>query len=380
MKNTRRSFAAILSGLALAGPLLCADEKATTLAGIHVSFKLDPRLTTGVYGGERWISGPTYTGATAQDTVEAKAQGADAKGRLIPITPEWIPADPEMATVSPSRGEAVKIIVKRPGESRLKVTAQGISTELSIKAEQVNDFLQLEISQSAVKAPAPESPRFKDDDEKLSYALGLDVGARLRQQWLEVAPDLYMQGLKDGLAGREPLLTEAEARLTVRELVIKRQTARQAQLAEANTKEGEAFLRANQAKDGVITLKSGLQYKVLKAGHGKRPTPDDTVLCRYRGTLIDGTEVETSYKRNTPVAVALKSVMKGWSEALQLMPVGSKWQLFIPAALAYGEQGAPRVHVGPNAALILEIELVSIQDASVEKSQATHKVSAARKR
>jgi FKBP-type peptidyl-prolyl cis-trans isomerase len=353
--------------LALGGTLLAAEQEP---AGIRVSFKLDPRLATAPYGGERWVSGPTYNGASAQDTVEARAQGVDAKGRLIPIRPEWIPLDPEMVTVSPAQGDAVKIIVTRPGESRLQVTAQGISTELTIKAARLDNFMQVDIAQPEVKMPvAPESSPFKGDKEKLSYALGLDVGGRLRLQSLEVAPDLYFQGLEDGLAGREPLLSQAEARLTVRDLVLKQQTAWQAQLAEKNQKEEAAFLRANQAKDGVVTLESGLQYKVLKAGGGRKPTLDDTVLCRYRGTLIDGTQFDSSYKRSTPVPIALKSVIKGWSQALQLMPVGSKWQLFIPAGLAYGEQGAPRAHIGPHAALIFEIELVSIQDRSIEKAQ-----------
>ena len=134
------------------------------------------------------------------------------------------------------------------------------------------------------------------------------------------------------------------------------------QQAAANKTEGEAFLAANKAKEGVVTLPSGLQYKILTAGTGPKPTASDSVVCNYRGTLIDGTEFDSSYKRGKPVTFGVGQVIKGWTEALQLMPVGSKWQLFIPSSLAYGEGGEPRGGIGPNATLIFEVELLSIQD------------------
>jgi len=134
----------------------------------------------------------------------------------------------------------------------------------------------------------------------------------------------------------------------------------QKEFAEQNKKYGEAFLAANKAKDGVVVLPSGLQYKVLREGDGKKPGLDDNVRCNYRGTLLDGSEIDSSYKRNEPSTLPLKGVIKGWTEVLQLMPVGSKWQIFVPSELAYGERGNGR-NIGPNATLIFEVELLSIQ-------------------
>ena len=132
-------------------------------------------------------------------------------------------------------------------------------------------------------------------------------------------------------------------------------------VAEPNKKEGEAFLAANKTKEGVITLPSGLQYKVLTEGNGPKPTVTDTVVCNYRGTRINGAEFDSSYKRGEPTSFQVNRVIRGWTEALQLMPVGSKWQLFIPSDLAYGERGTPGGDIGPNSALIFEVELISIQ-------------------
>ena len=137
------------------------------------------------------------------------------------------------------------------------------------------------------------------------------------------------------------------------------------QAGDANKKEGEAFLAANKGKDGVVTLPSGLQYKILTAGTGPKPTASDSVVCNYRGTLINGTEFDSSYKRGQPATFPVTGVIKGWTEALQLMPVGSKWQLFIPSDLAYGERGAG-ADIGPNSTLIFEVELLSIEDKSAK--------------
>ena len=135
----------------------------------------------------------------------------------------------------------------------------------------------------------------------------------------------------------------------------------------ANSKEGTAFLAANKSKEGVVTLPSGLQYKILKAGTGPKPTASDTVVCNYSGTLISGKEFDSSYKRGQPATFPVSGVIKGWTEALQLMPVGSKWQLFIPSDLAYGERGAGG-DIGPDSTLIFEVELLSIQDKSKDKA------------
>ena len=158
-------------------------------------------------------------------------------------------------------------------------------------------------------------------------------------------------------------MTEAEAQAVLTQLqadMRKKQEEKTQQAGEANQKEGEAFLAANKAKPGVVTLPSGLQYKILKEGTGPKPTATDSVVCNYQGTLINGTEFDSSYKRGEPATFPVNGVIKGWTEALQLMPVGSKWQLFIPPDLAYGARGAG-ADIGPNATLIFEVELLSIK-------------------
>ncbi len=211
---------------------------------------------------------------------------------------------------------------------------------------------------------AQDSPELKSPKEKISYALGMDLGNQVKKQPIEINPELFIQGLKDTLLGGKMLMTEQEARATLTELqkeMVQKQQAQAAATAEKNKAEGEAFLAKNKAAEGVVTLPSGLQYKILKAGDGKKPVLEDTVVCNYRGTLINGTEFDSSFKRNEPATFPVKGVIKGWTEALQLMPVGSKWQLFVPSNLAYGERGAGGV-IGPNATLIFEVELLSIKD------------------
>jgi FKBP-type peptidyl-prolyl cis-trans isomerase FklB len=212
---------------------------------------------------------------------------------------------------------------------------------------------------AAQERPVPNSPK-----ERLSYALGMDLGNQLRRQSVEVDPNVFVSGLKDALSGGKTLLTEEEVRAAISALQneLRRRQAEAAKVVgEKNKAEGEAFLAQNKGKEGVVTLESGLQYKILKAGEGKKPAAGDTVVCNYRGTLIDGTEFDSSYKRNQPATFQVTGVIKGWTEALQLMPVGSKWQLFVPSNLAYGERGAGGV-IGPNATLIFEVELVSIKE------------------
>ena len=194
----------------------------------------------------------------------------------------------------------------------------------------------------------------------------MSLGSTLRQQSVEVDLSILMTGVKDSLAGRKTLLTEDEERTVLTALkaeVRKKQEEKMAQAGEANTKEGQAFLAANKSKDGVVTLPSGLQYKILQAGTGPKPTTTDSVVCNYRGTLINGTEFDSSYKRGQPATFPVSGVIKGWTEALQLMPAGSKWQLFVPAELAYGARGAGP-GIGPNSTLVFEVELISIQGKS----------------
>jgi FKBP-type peptidyl-prolyl cis-trans isomerase len=201
--------------------------------------------------------------------------------------------------------------------------------------------------------------------QKASYAIGMNWGTGLHRQGIDVDGAALIQGMKDALAGGKTLLTEDEARSALMQLqkeMQEKQQAKAAQEGEANKKEGDAFLAANKTKEGVVVLPSGLQYKILTPGTGPKPTASDSVVCNYKGTLIDGTEFDSSYKRGEPATFPVTGVIKGWTEALQLMPVGSKWQLFIPPDLAYGPRGTPGGPIGPNATLIFEVELISIKD------------------
>ena len=219
-------------------------------------------------------------------------------------------------------------------------------------------------------AAKPATPlTLKTQKDKLSYAIGMNIGAGMKKDGLDIDPTILSQGVKDALAGTKPLMTETEAQTVMTEfrteLMKKKQEAAQ-HVSEANKQEGQQFLAANKSKEGVITLPSGLQYKILKEGTGPKPTAADTVTVNYRGTLINGTEFDSSYKRNEPATFGVGQVIKGWTEALQLMPVGSKWQLFIPSDLAYGER-SPGAEIGPNSTLIFDVELLSINEKA--KSQ-----------
>ena len=223
-------------------------------------------------------------------------------------------------------------------------------------------------------APAPESQSasaFKTQKDKVSYAIGMNVGSTLHRQGVDIDPKVLQQGLQDALAGGKTLLSEEEERAVLTELqadMRKKQQEKMQQAREANKKDGEAFLAANKAKEGVVTLPSGLQYKVITTGTGPKPTASDSVVCNYRGTLIDGKEFDSSYKRGQPATFPVSGVIKGWTEALQLMPVGSKWQLFVPSELGYGERGTG-ADIGPNATLIFEVELLSIQAKDADKDK-----------
>jgi FKBP-type peptidyl-prolyl cis-trans isomerase FklB len=209
----------------------------------------------------------------------------------------------------------------------------------------------------------------KTQKDRFSYSLGMNLGASLHKQAVPVDPAILARGLRDALAGGKTLLTEDEARATLMEVqndLRKKQQEKMQLAGDANKKEGEAFLAANKGKEGVVALPDGLQYKILKQGTGPKPTAGDSVVCNYRGMLINGTEFDSSYKRGQPATFPISGVIKGWTEALPLMPVGSKWQLFIPSDLAYAERGAGS-DIGPNATLIFELELLSIQDKSQEK-------------
>ena len=216
----------------------------------------------------------------------------------------------------------------------------------------------------AVHGMAQDSAILKTQGDKVSYSMGLDIGRMLKMQGVDVDLELLTKGLKDAYIGNQALLTDEEM-LEVLSTFKKEFLTKQQELAkqqgEKNKKEGEIFLETNKKKEGVQTLPSGLQYKVVKAGSGKKPTTTDTVTVHYRGTLIDGKEFDSSYLRGKPATFPVNAVIPGWTEALPLMEEGAKWELFIPSNLAYGERGAGR-DIGPNATLIFEVELISIEE------------------
>ncbi len=204
---------------------------------------------------------------------------------------------------------------------------------------------------------------FKTEKENTSYALGLVLGRNWKTQSIDVDVEIFAQALRDSLAGKKLLMTDEQAQRTMvllQRKVMAEREEKAKELAAKNKKNGEAFLEKNKNKEGVVTLKSGLQYKVIKEGDGPMPKQTDTVMVNYRGTLIDGTEFDSSAKSGGPVALTVNGVIAGMSEALKLMKVGSKWQLFIPSDLAYGER-SPSPAIGPSSVLIFEVELVSIK-------------------
>jgi FKBP-type peptidyl-prolyl cis-trans isomerase FklB len=199
------------------------------------------------------------------------------------------------------------------------------------------------------------------EKDKQSYAIGLNVGQSLHRDGIVVDPRIVVRGLQDAMAGGKVLLTDDQIKTVMTDLknqVHQQQEAKRQAALGTNKKDGAAFLAANATKPGVVTLPSGLQYKILVAGTGPKPAADDRVVCNYRGMLLDNTEFDSSYKRGQPATFPVTGVIKGWTEALQLMPAGSKWQLFIPADLAYGERGQSTIE--PNATLVFEVELLSI--------------------
>jgi len=213
------------------------------------------------------------------------------------------------------------------------------------------------------QTPAP-APTFKTQKEKVSYAIGMEMGKGVKSQGIDVDPGILAQGLRDAMSGAKPQMSEEELKQVItglqQEMRQKQMQMQEAAAAENKTK-GDTFMAENSKKDGVVALPDGLQYKVLSPGTGKKPAETDTVLCNYKGTFLDGTEFDSSTQAGKPVPFEVKNVIPGFKEVLQLMPVGSKWQVFIPSNLAYGERGAGNV-IGPNATLIFEIELVSIQE------------------
>lgn len=222
---------------------------------------------------------------------------------------------------------------------------------------------------TAKKATPPTLTTQKD---KASYAIGLNIGTSMRKDSVDVDTSILLRGMKDGLAGAKPLLTDDEVKATMTALQADLRAKHEQKVeeeAETNKKKSDAYLAENKTKEGVVTLPSGLEYKVLVEGTGPKPTATDTVVCNYKGTFLDNTEFDSSYKRGKPATFPVSGIIKGWTEALQLMPVGSKWQLFIPPDLAYGPAGRPGI--APNSTLLFEVELLSIQPKAEMQAPAT---------
>jgi len=216
-----------------------------------------------------------------------------------------------------------------------------------------------------------KSPPFKDQKDKVSYAIGMQIGFNLGRQKVDINPDILAAGLKDALANK-PQLTPDQVKDVMAQFE-KDMEQKQKQLGEKNKTEGAKFLEDNKKKPDVKTTASGLQYKVIKEGTGTQPKATDMVTVNYRGTLIDGTEFDSSYKRGQPATFPVNGVIKGWTEALQLMKQGSKYQLFIPSGLAYGER-AMGADIGPNSTLIFEVELQEVKPPPTPVAQGSPKI------
>jgi len=241
------------------------------------------------------------------------------------------------------RVSAATILIKKPG-----------------KIHYMKKFIVI-VSASLLALPLlgqEKSPQLKDQKDKVSYSIGMNIGANLVKQKVDINPDILAAGIKDMLAGK-PQLTPDQVKEVMAQFE-KDMEAKQKQAGEKNKTEGAKFLEDNKKKPDVKNTASGLQYKVIKEGTGEKPKATDTVSVNYRGTLIDGTEFDSSYKRGQPATFPLNGVIKGWTEGLQLMKTGSKYQLFVPASLAYGER-AVSPELGANATLIFEVELLEIK-------------------
>lgn len=207
-----------------------------------------------------------------------------------------------------------------------------------------------------------KAEKLDNKKDKISYSIGMDVGKSIQKQKIDINPDFFLTGLKDGLTNKYSLMTEDEVRqtlLAIQTEILERQNTEMKAMASKNLTDGEKFLADNKKQKGIVTLPSGLQYRVIKNGTGESPKATDTVTTHYRGKLIDGTEFDSSYSRGEPARFAVNAVIPGWTEALQIMKPGAKWELFIPPKLAYGENGIGQI-IGPNSTLIFEVELMSV--------------------
>jgi FKBP-type peptidyl-prolyl cis-trans isomerase len=270
---------------------------------------------------------------------------------------------------------SAQTVLADKNSSQAPTTEQGVHTKAIGSETSANAETQ---TPPATSAGSATQPVINSHDDRISYASGADLARDIKRQGKAMNVDLFMRALTDGLTGHPLLMTDEEVTATMKAFEQERREGWQhaeMMTAERNRREGEAFFAENAKKEGVVILPSGLQYKILKKGEGKLPSLDDVVLCNYTGKLLDGTEIDSSYKRKQPTSVPVKGLILGWMQALQLMPVGSKWQLFIPPQLAFGDKAT--AIVGPNAALIFDVELLSIQEKSQTASVSQHKTQTA---
>jgi FKBP-type peptidyl-prolyl cis-trans isomerase FklB len=270
---------------------------------------------------------------------------------LLAATASTLPASAQDATpASPTQTPAAKAAPKTPAAQAPSPTTPGTKTGAAKPAG------------TAPAKPAAAPLALKTTKDKASYALGMSMAKGMKAQGVDIDPALLARGLRDGMAGK-PQLTDEQAQAALTELqgeVRQKQEAKAKIEGDVNKKAGEAFLAANKTKPGVVVLPSGMQYKIVTPGTGPKPTAADTVVCNYKGTLLNGKEFDSSYKRGQPATFPVGQVIKGWTEALQLMPVGSKWELYIPAEMAYGAKAAGP-DITPNSTLVFEVELLSIK-------------------
>jgi FKBP-type peptidyl-prolyl cis-trans isomerase FklB len=237
----------------------------------------------------------------------------------------------------------------------------------------MNKYLSAALAASLMAMPSlmRADSALTSDQDKVSYSIGVDMGRNLQKQGIDVSPDVLVQGLKDGLSGGPLKMTDGEMQTTMTSFIAtmrQKMADKEKTAATDNKSKGEAYLAANKEKDGWKVTASGLQYKIIKTGTGATPKATDTVVTNYAGTTIDGTEFDSSYKRNEPAEFPVDKVIPGWTEALQMMPVGSTWDLAIPANLAYGEDAPPQI--GPNSVLLFHIELLAIKPPTPDASPA----------
>ncbi|HVX61143.1 MAG TPA: FKBP-type peptidyl-prolyl cis-trans isomerase [Pirellulales bacterium] len=244
----------------------------------------------------------------------------------------------------------------QPGKSSRNRSSDAPAEEVQPR----NKFGGLRVKQPA--AAEMSDAEVKALMKKASYVFGVNIGRNMKEQEMDIDTDSLARGLADALAGKEPEMSDEEMQqvmVAMQNIIVARQRAMAKTAGDKNKKEGAAFLAANMKKEGVKTTSSGLQYKVLKSGKGASPKASDTVTTHYKGTLLNDEEFDSSYKRGEPTSFPVNGVIPGWTEALQMMKVGDKWRLFVPAELAYGERGYPPA-IPPNATLIFEIELLDV--------------------